>query len=194
MSSYYGQSPARGWEDVLRNGGASYRESFPRWIISGSTLTSSGVGYVASLPLFAGDVVTYLSFASSTGMTKGTTNGTPHLWAALYDTTKTLITQSTDEGDSSSWGSSSGKTFTLNSPYTVPATGLYYAMMCCVAGTGGSPAQVTLRVATGNTPLPDGVLASQKQLSGTSGSSLTTTAPTGPLTITTGAFVYAVAS
>lgn len=193
----FGPAPlaTNGREDLLRNGGnATYRESVPRYLVGTTQITSSGVGHVTHLPLFEGDLITSLSFGAQTGLTRGSTGGTAHLFAALYDRSSNLISQSTDEGDTSAWATGTTKTFTLSTPYRVTASGIYYAMVVCVAGTGGSPVQPTFRAIAGTgSPIVSGVLSGQPHLGGTSGSSLTTTAP-GTISPAAGNIPYCVAS
>lgn len=182
--------------ELLMNGSApTYRESHPRWAVDSSITTVSGTPIIVALPLYAGDVVTSLTFASGAiALAAGTTPGTPHLWFALYDTSLSLISQSADEGNAAAWATFTAKTKALGAPYTVPVSGVYYAVANVVAGTGGSPAQPTVRGSAGNSPIPAGVLASQKPLGGTCGSGLGATAAAGPLTITSAAYPYCVAS
>lgn len=184
--------------DLVRqmlNGDPTYRESHPRWAVDASITTVSGTPIVVALPLFAGDVVTNLTFASGAqALVAGTTPGTPHLWFALYDPDLELISQSVDEGNSSAWATFTAKTKALGSPYTATADGVHYAVANVVAGSGGSPTQPTVRGTVGNSPIPAGLLASQKQLGGTCGSGVGATAAAGPLTISPAAYPYCVAS
>jgi hypothetical protein len=185
-------------EQFLMNGESEYRESFPWWGIEAASLAlSTGVGFVTALPLFAGDVVTDLSFTSgSTALTRGSTNGTAHLWAALYDPTlTTVMSQSTDEGDAAAWASNTVKTFTLGAAQTITTTGVYYTMVMVNAGTGGSPATPTVKGKTNGGVVLSPGLGTQKARGGTNGSSLAATAPTGPLSlgVASGTIPYVVA-
>jgi hypothetical protein len=172
--------------DALQLGSVAYRESFTRFL-GGTNLAalSSGAMTLVALALYAGDVVTSLSFLSgATGLTQGTNND-GHWWFALYDPGgATLLAQTADQ-TTTAWAGSTIKTLALAAPQTIAATGLYLAAVMVNPGTGGSPAVPTLRGAAGTTGLfgTTGWPAGVKHLAATAGSGLTTTAPAGPLTL-----------
>jgi hypothetical protein len=147
----------------------TFRENMPRYFATanGSALTS-GVMTSVALPLFAGDVVTNLSFMSATTAAVAPTAW----WFALYSsaTTAALIAQTADQ-TSTAWGGDTIKTLPLSSPYTVSTTGVYYAAVMVTAGTVPTLVTVNGRGAV------FAAILSQKALARTSGSGLTTTAP-----------------
>jgi hypothetical protein len=124
-------------------------------------------GVMTSVPIFlvAGDVVTNLSFRSG-----ATAAGTPTAyWFALYSdaATPALLAQTADQ-TSTAWAANTTKTLALTAAYTVPKTGIYWAAIMVTAttpptllGACAAPAIVT----------------GERNLSQSSGSALTTTAP-----------------
>lgn len=133
-----------------------------------AALTTQVMTSVA-LYLEAGDVVTSLTFCSAT-----TAAGTPtNWWFALYSTAATpaLLAQTADQA-SAAWAANTVKTVALAAPYTAPTTGVYYAAVMVKATT-----PPTLLGAALNVNASSAVVAGQKVLAYTSGSSLTDTAP-----------------
>lgn len=124
-------------------------------------------GVMTSVPIFlqAGDVVTNLSFRSG-----ATAAGTPtNYWFALYSdaATPALLAQTADQ-TSTAWAANTTKTLALSAAYTVPKTSIYWAAIMVTAttpptllGACAAPAIVT----------------GERNLSQSSGSALTTTAP-----------------
>jgi len=151
-----------------------------------AALTTQVMTSVA-LYLEAGDVVTNLTFCAAT-----TAAGTPtNWWFALYDTAATpaLLRQTADQ-TSTAWAANTAKTLALATPYTVPATGVYYAAVHVKATT-----VPTLLGASLNANASAAVVTGQKVLAVTSGSGLTDTAPPTIATPTTVATVpYCVAT
>jgi hypothetical protein len=101
---------------------------------SASNLAALSTGVMTSVLLYleAGDVVTSLTFVSGT-----TAAGTPtHWWFGLYSTATTpaLLAQTADQ-TSTAWAANTAQTVALTAPYTVPATGLYYASIMVTATT-----------------------------------------------------------
>lgn len=177
--------------DYLANSSNPYRETFPRMGSPVVTMAafSTGVLNLAAISLVKGDIISSLWFFSgTTALTMGS-NADGHCWAALYDTTKTLVAQSTD-APSATWAASNWKQFTLASPapYTVPASGIYYVGLMIAIGTGGTPAMPTLRGAEmSSTNFSGGSTASgptgMVPLAATNGSSLGASAPAGPIAL-----------
>jgi hypothetical protein len=136
----------------------------------------------AAIVLPAGMRVTNLSFVSG-----ATAAGTPtNWWFALYDTqaTPALIGQSADQA-TAAWAADTVKTLALTTPYTVPVDGLYYAAIMVKATTVNSLMCVSL----GRAAMAGALGLSMAVLVQTSGSSLTTTAPSTIATPTTTAQV-----
>lgn len=140
-----------------------------------------------ALYLEAGDVVTNLTFMSG-----ATGAGTPtNWWFALYDTVATpaLIAQTADQ-TSTAWAADTAKTVALSAPYTVTATGIFYAGVMVKATT-----VPTLIGASIQTDASGAIVTGQKVLARTSGSALTATAPATIATPTTvGTVPYVVAT
>lgn len=117
-----------------------------------------------------GDVVTSLTFVSGT-----TAAGTPtNWWFALYSSAATpaLLGQTADQ-TTTAWAANTAKTVALTTPYTVTATGIYYAACMVKATTPPTLVGRTLH----NAVESGAIITGQKILAQTSGSSLTTTAP-----------------
>jgi hypothetical protein len=122
---------------------------------------------MTSVPIYlhAGDVVTNLSFTSG-----ATAVGTPaNWWFALYSSAATpaLLAQTADQ-TSTAWAANTTKTLALATAQTISTSGIYWASVmvnstsvCTLLGTIGQPAIVT----------------GERNLSVSSGSSLTDTAP-----------------
>jgi hypothetical protein len=175
-----------GRPEVIYLGSAAYRESFSIYSAGNNlTIAASGIMTVTAIPLYAGDVITSLSFASgATGLTQGTNND-GHWWFALYDPSIHLLAQTADRA-AAAWASITVMTLALSSPQTITSTGLYYAAVMINPGTGGSPTVPTLRGALLNSGAVSNVTGwptGRKMLAGQNGSGLTTTAPAGPLTL-----------
>lgn len=116
-----------------------FAETFTRGVtgFAGVTLTS-GQPRLTAIPLFAGEVVSAITFVTG----GSTETGTTHSWAALCDSGGTVVAISADD-TVGTWPSSSAKKFTLASPYTVPTSGVYYTVLCVVASTLPAPMGLT---------------------------------------------------
>lgn len=164
---YAPKNPA--WLEAGQPSGV-WRENFPRYLINTdlSALTTQVMTAVA-IPLQVGDVVTNISFRSG-----ATAAGTPtNWWFALYDNAATpnLLAQTADQ-TSGAWAANTTKTLALATAQTITAAGVYY-LACMVKAT----TPPTLVGFTGFASAFGGVLTADKALAVTSGSSLTTTAP-----------------
>lgn len=166
-----------------------FRRNLPR-----TGLTDSGgdtnhvalaTGVMTSVPLYlvAGDLVTNLSFVSGV-----TAAGTPTAWwFALYsnDATPTLLAQTADQ-TTTAWAANTVKTVALATAQRIAKTGIYWAAINVTATT-----VPTLMGAIGVKP----VVTGERNLSQSSGSGLTTTAPATIATPTVKNFVpYVVAT
>lgn len=177
-----------GLRAFLLNGKKVMRESIERYL-AGTNLAvlTSGVMHLTAIPVNAGDVITGLAYTSgSTALTMGS-NVDGHIWAALYDPTVTLVAQSTDAGGAATWAANANKDFTLaGGPFVAASTGIYYSALMVNSGTGGAPAVPSLRgISVTGSPISLAIVTGQKTLAGTNGAALTTTAPTGPIALTT---------
>jgi hypothetical protein len=148
-----------------------YRRNLPRLGLTDSAGDSGNValatGVMTSVPLFlvAGDLITNLSFVSG-----ATAAGTPTAyWFALYDTqvTAALIAQTADQTNTA-WAANTVKTLALATAYRVAKTGVHWAACMVTATTPPS-----LIGTVGARPIVTG----EGNVSQSSGSTLTTTAP-----------------
>ncbi|MFH8380641.1 hypothetical protein ACH4E7_06825 [Kitasatospora sp. NPDC018058] len=158
------------------------RENIARsHVLNDGGVLASGVMLATALPLYAGDVVTNLTFASG-----GTAAGTPtNWWFALYDTSATpnLLGQSADQL-TAAWAATTSKTLPLSAPVQITQTGIYYAAVMVKATT--APSLVGLATLTGAVT---GMTSGDKTLTTVSGSALTGTAPATIATPSVSAFV-----
>ena len=150
---------------------AFYRRNLPRIGLYDSASDTGQValatGVMTSVPIYlqAGDVVTNLSFRSG-----ATAAGTPTAWwFALYSNAATpaLLAQTADQ-TTTAWAANTTMTKALATAQTITTTGVYWAAIMVTAttpptllGACAAPAIVT----------------GERNLSQSSGSSLTTTAP-----------------
>ena len=133
---------------------------YPGALIASSALASlntTGTVAVASVGLRAGLVVSNIT------VLVGTTAGVAmtHQWAALTDSTLTVKAVSAD-GTSGALPGSTLKTYAMGSPFTVPATGVYYLAVSVTATTAPTLAGVTpAGAASGLVPVLCGTAGSQ---------------------------------
>jgi hypothetical protein len=111
-----------------------------------TTLGTTGQIRLQGIWLAAGTVVTNISFCSATSAASGPT----HWVFALYDNAGNLLATSADQ-TSTAWAANTLKTLSMNSPYTITSSGLYYLMVSMTAST----TVVTLK---GGTAKTDGAL------------------------------------
>lgn len=165
---------ASGGNGLLRSGAIA--ETVPRWLAAtNATVLSTGRMSLVGIHLEAGQVVSNISFMSAT-----TALGTgTHQWFALYSSARALLGQTAND-TSTAWGANSVKTLAMATPYTVTASGLYYLGINVTATT-----VPTLFAYAGNAN-PIGLTPI---LTGTSDSSLTSTAPATATAITAAANV-----
>lgn len=157
-------------ETYLNGNPAFMRTNMPRNAAVGNLAAlSTGVMTSAAVLLFAGDVVSKLTFISG-----GTAAGTPtHWWFGLYSnaTTPALLAQTADQ-TSGAWAANTAVSLALSAAQTITTTGIYYAA-CMVAATT-VPTLVGASVQTG---AAGAVVTGVLPVAQTSGSALTTTAP-----------------
>lgn len=142
-----------------------------------TALTTQVMTSVA-VPLQAGDKVTNISFKSG-----ATAAGTPtNYWFALYSPAGALLAQSADQL-TAAWAANTLVTLALATPQVASAAGVYYA--ACMVKATTPPTLLGASVALAGAAAS---ILSSKVLAQTSGSSLTTTAPTtiaSPTTVAT---------
>lgn len=152
-----------------------HRANLPRVGLDDVATAATGVMCSVALYLQDGDLITNLTFISG-----GTAAGTPtNHFAALYNTAGALLAQSADKL-TEAWAADTAKTFALATAQRITKSGIYYAALSVTATT-----VPTLAGTVGAKPF----LTGEGNLSQTSGSSLTGTAPA---TIATPAFKRAV--
>ncbi|WP_431892663.1 hypothetical protein [Micromonospora haikouensis] len=158
-----------------------YRRNLPRTGLYDSAGDTGQValatGVMTSVPIYLsqGDVITNISARSG-----ATAAGTPtNYWFALYDTSGALVGQTADQ-TSTAWAANTTKTLALASPYTVPTTGIYWVGIMVTATT---PPTLLGSVAA------PAIVTGERNLSQSSGSTLTTTAPATIATPTAKQFV-----
>lgn len=166
-----------------------FRRNLPRHGLYDSAGDTGQVALVTevmtSVPIYlhAGDVITNLSFRSG-----ATAAGTPlNWWFALYSkaATPALLSQSADQ-TTTAWAANTTKTLALAAAQTIAESGIYWAALMVKAttvptllGCVGAPAIVT----------------GERNLSQSSGSALTATAPATIATPTAKQFIpYVVAT
>ncbi|MCX5229675.1 hypothetical protein [Streptomyces sp. NBC_00233] len=152
-----------------------HRANLPRVGLDDVATAATGVMCSVAIYLQDGDLISNLTFISG-----ATAAGTPtNQFAALYNTAGALMAQSADK-TTEAWAADTAKSFALATPQRITKSGVYYAALAIAATT-----VPTLVGSTGARP----VLTGEGNLSQTSGSSLTATAPA---TIATPAFKRAV--
>ncbi|MFB6809415.1 hypothetical protein [Streptomyces sp. NPDC056387] len=160
-----------------------YRRNMPRVGLYDSASDTGQValatGVMTSVPVYlrSGDVITTVSVRSG-----ATAAGTPtNYWVALYDSSATpaLLAQSADQ-TSTAWAANTTKSLALSAPVTISRSGIYWVGIMVTAttpptllGACAAPAIVT----------------GERNLSQSSGSSLTATAPATITSATAKSFV-----
>ncbi|MGW3572181.1 hypothetical protein ACWDSL_51465 [Streptomyces sp. NPDC000941] len=132
---------------------------------TGQVALATGVMTSVSIFLQAGDVVTSISFRSG-----ATAAGTPtNWWFALYSSASTpaLLAQTADQ-TTGAWAANTTKTLALSSAQTISTTGVYWAAVMVAA--------TTVPTLIGSVVAP-AIVTGERSLSQSSGSGLTTTAP-----------------
>lgn len=131
--------------------------TFPRELCveTNTTLTTTQQVFMQAIWLPAGTVVSNIKIWSAT-----TAAGTPtHSNAGLYDSSGNQLATGTDL-TSTAWTANTLRTFTMQSPYTVTTTGLYYIAYSTVATTcptiKGNTARAASQLAI-TTPVVNGV-------------------------------------
>lgn len=160
-----------GWVNTAGRPDVFHRANLPRVGLDDVAALATGVMTSVDLWLNEGDLVTNLSFVSA-----GTAAGTPtNYWFALYDPSLALLGQTADQ-TTTAWAADTVKTLPLATAYRATRSGRYKAGINVTATT-----PPTLVGSVGAKP----ILTGEGNLSQTSGSGLTTTAPA---TIATPAF------
>ncbi|WP_432164871.1 hypothetical protein [Streptomyces sp. bgisy031] len=140
-----------------------HRANLPRVGLDDVAAAASGVMCSVALYLQDGDLISNLTFVS--GATAGAT--LTNQFAALYSGAGALLSQSADR-TSEAWAADTAKTFGLGTTQRITKSGIYYAGLSVAAAT-----VPTLVGSVGAKPF----LTGEGNLSQTSGSGLTATAP-----------------
>jgi hypothetical protein len=151
---------------------AALYETAPRWSVANATFLTlvSGTLQLAAIGLPAGLTVTSISWMSGgTALATGT-----HAWFALYDSSRNLLKQSTDD-TSPAWAANTLKTYNLSAAFTTTYEGLYYIGVMVAATT---PPNLNATVTHAN------VTGLVSILAGSSSTGLTGTAPNPAAAIT----------
>lgn len=155
-----------GWLNVAGRpdpGVTFHRANLPR--VGLDDVAALATGVMTSVPIYLneGDLISSLTFISG-----ATAAGTPTAyWFALYSGAGALLAQTADQ-TSTAWAADTAKTLALATAQRITKSGIYYAAINVTATT-----PPTLIGTAGAKP----VLTGEGNLSQTSGSSLTTTAP-----------------
>lgn len=162
----------RGTRDWFLNGSQLIRENIPRHEQTSNGVASPGTGVMlsTSIVLYAGDVVTNITFRSGSQAAVTPANW----WFALYDTASTpaLLGQTSDQ-TTTAWAANTNMTKALSSPVTITTSGAYYVSVMMAAAT---PVNFSGK-ATATAGAMGAIVTNQKVFSLTSGAALTTTAP-----------------
>ena len=132
---------------------------------TGQVALATGVMTSVPIPLRAGDVITNISVRSGATAANTPTN----YWFALYSNAATpaLLSQSADQ-TSTAWAANTTKTLALAAPQTITVDGIYWVGIMVTATT---PPTLLGSVAA------PAIVTGERNLSQSSGSTLTTTAP-----------------
>ena len=122
-------------------------ETFDRRTAQGNSQMADGAVYYLGLPLMAGQVVTSIAIVVGTAGTGLTLSK-----VGLYDSAMNRVALSAEQG--SSWQSTGVKVVALTSPYTVVASGLFYAAVIAKGTTVPSLLRSLLTTDLAGTALP----------------------------------------
>jgi hypothetical protein len=152
-------------------------QNFTRYMPAVSTIAlTSGTVKLVAIYLPINYTVTSLSFISgATALVSGTS---PHLWFALFDNSRNLLRQTTDD-TAPTWANNTLKTVNLSSTFLTTYTGTHYVGVMVVAGGGGT--QPTL---AGVDTLVVHLIGKAPIMGGNSSTGLTATAPNPAAAIT----------
>lgn len=116
--------------DIGRDAAGLKFETYPIWHRASNSTLTSGTVYGVLVGLRAGQVITTMCTQLHTAATSSTL-----VKMGLYDTSGNRLAVTADM--STAFNSGTGqRTGDLTSPYTVPTTGGYYAVILAVAATG----------------------------------------------------------
>lgn len=128
-----------------------------------ASVLTSGRLYLVAIPIVSDETLTSATFISGTTALSGGTNQ----WFALYDSSRNLLRQTSDDG-ATAWAGTSTKTLNFSSTFTTTYSGLYYLGLMVAATTVPSLLRVNSQA---------DVAALPPILAGNSTTGLTSTAP-----------------
>lgn len=99
------------------------------------TALASGSEYSQAVYLFAGEVVTSITFMSGGTLWSGATD--PHRYFLLRDSSGAQLAISADDG-ANAWAANAEKTLAMTVAYVVPTSGIYYFCVNHEFGSGAS--------------------------------------------------------
>lgn len=119
------------WYNALAPTGA-IAESTPRQMVNGDSMTTLATGRMKLTGIYLpkDTTITSITFISGGGPAIDPLNQ----WFALYDSSRNLLRQTTDD-TTSAWAASTVKTLNLTSTYTTTSAGMFYAGVCVKAST-----------------------------------------------------------
>ena len=156
LSYRYTQAQALGFGSSV---GSSVAETMPRMFVTGSFTPASGGIRTTAVYLYAGQVISNITFSTGTGAGSSVT-----AWAGLFTsnagyTTFTLVA-ATAQQSLASMNATTIFTWPIatiaagsSTTYTVPTTGIYYIGACISATTMPSLAALTTTVNTASQPI-----------------------------------------
>jgi hypothetical protein len=153
-----------------------------RFITALTMVLASGTLYLVAIDLPDGFTVTNTHwFSGSTALVNA--GGNNHYWTALYDSSRNLKAQSTDN-TAKAIGATALITDALSAPFTIPLGqgGQYYIGIMVNSGTGGT--QPTGSLFAGASAVMGTNLVGGGKVTGSADSGLTTTAPNPAAAIT----------
>lgn len=104
------------------------RETIPRYSIGSNIAITSGQIYAFALHLEEGDVISAIEFLAANAPTSPTNQ-----WFGLADEARNVL-RLTNDDTTTAWVVNTAKKLNLSSPYTVPSSGTYYALLMVAAG------------------------------------------------------------
>src|SRR3990167_2257401 len=123
-------------------------ETGPRQLVASNATPSTGLLRLHAIDLPTGTVITSIShMTAATALLLGTS---PHFWVALFDSSRALLRQSTDN-TALAWAANTVLTTNLSSTFTTTYSGLHYIGIMIVSGGGGT--QPSLQSYLGNSSL-----------------------------------------
>lgn len=153
--------------------GTPFAQTFDRRLANGAVFApTSGTMYMTGIWLPQGVVINGINWvSSSTGETGGT-----HLWSAVYSSALALLGQSADNTGATAFAANTAFRQAMQTPVTIPSSGLYYLAFMCSQSAGGTPTLVNALLPT-NANANGGITGMTPILAATSSTGLAGTPP-----------------